>query len=55
MSSKPIINYVQSFPKLDAKNYHNWSFNMCMALKQAEIWELITGGDHKRSTERKWR
>ena len=41
--SKAVFNYVQSIPKLDAKNYRDWSFNMRMVLEQAEIWELIMG------------
>ena len=43
MSSKAVFNYVQSIPKLGAKNYHDWGFSMCMVLEQAEIWELIMG------------
>ena len=43
MSSNSIFNHVQSIPKLDAKNYRDWSFNIRMVLEQAEIWEIIIG------------
>ena len=35
----------QQIPKLSNDNYHNWKFDLKMALIGRDLWEIVTGAE----------
>ena len=41
----PVEGTGQQIPKLSADNYHNWKFDIKMALIGRDLWDIVTGGE----------